>query len=227
MSRSVRACSGRARVPSRTRLLTCLLAIVALAAAGSGCRAPAPGSDAAGTAAAPPGSTAATPADTKGEAMEGELKVTSSAYAEGGRIPAEYCYTTVSGGKNRSVPLEWTAGPEGTESYVVVMLDKHPMAAGFVHWLVVDIQGDTTSLLAGASGSMPAGAKELANDFGGPGYGGPAAPPGTGDHRYESTVYALSVPGTGLAGRASAAELDRALAGKVLARGVLNGVFSR
>lgn len=157
--------------------------------------------------------------------MDGELKVTSSAYAEGGRIPAEYCYTTVSGGKNRSIPLEWTAGPEGTKSYVVAMLDRS--AGDFVHWLAVDIPAGTTSLPVGASGSMPAGTKELPGDFGMPGYGGPAAPPGTGDHRYETMVYALSVPSLGLAGRASAADLERALVGKVLAKGVLNGVFSR
>jgi len=157
--------------------------------------------------------------------MNGELKVISSAYAEGGRIPVEHCFTTVSGGKNRSVPLEWSSGPEGTQSYVIVMLDRS--AGDFVHWMAVDIPAGTTSLPPGASGSMPAGTKELAGDFGMTGYGGPAAPPGTGDHRYETTVYGLSVASVGLSGHASAADLGRAIEGKVLAKGALSGVFSR
>lgn len=207
-------------IPMR-RMMTFAMVSVLLVLAGCGSRAATPGA----SSGEPPASTTTTPSETKGAAMDGELKVTSSAYAEGGRIPAEYCFTSVSGGKNKSIPLEWTAGPEGTQSYVVVMLDRS--AGDFMHWLAVDIPAGITSLPAGASGAMPSGAKELASDFGGPGYGGPAAPPGTGDHRYETTVYALSVPSAGLAGRASAADLQRALAGKVLAKGVVNGVFSR
>ncbi|MDI6692066.1 MAG: YbhB/YbcL family Raf kinase inhibitor-like protein [Anaerosomatales bacterium] len=155
------------------------------------------------------------------------MVVTSPAFQDGGRIPAEHCMKGVPGGKNVSIPLSWTGAPPGTASFAVFVIDRHPIARNWVHWAVVDVPPSVTSLTAGASGSIPAPARELVNTFGDRGYGGPMPPPGTGDHLYEVTVYALDVPTLEVPTAPSAADLERAVAGHVLAAGTITGIFSR
>jgi Raf kinase inhibitor-like YbhB/YbcL family protein len=89
-----------------------------------------------------------------------------------------------------SPAISWATGPAGTSSYAVTILD--PDAHEFVHWAVLDIPATVTSLAAGISpgGSLPAGAHELDNGFGKPGYGGPCPPPGS-IHHYVLTVWAV------------------------------------
>ena len=86
---------------------------------------------------------------------------------------------------NVSPPLAWKAGQVGTKSFALSLVDKHPVARGYVHWLVVDIDPDVTSLDEGAAQMMPARARQLTP------YAGPFPPSGT--HVYEFTVYALDV----------------------------------
>lgn len=102
-------------------------------------------------------------------------------------------------GGNQSPTLSWTAGPEGTLSYAIVMHDPDaPTGVGFFHWIATDIPASTTSLAEGASASgMPAGTVQGYTDFGGNGYGGPCPPPGS-PHRYEISVYALDTANLGV-----------------------------
>lgn len=102
-------------------------------------------------------------------------------------------------GGNQSPALSWTAGPEGTLSYAIVMHDPDaPTGVGFFHWIVTDLPATTTSLAEAASTtSMPAGAVQSYTDFGGNGYGGPCPPPGPA-HRYEISVYALDTATLGV-----------------------------
>jgi Raf kinase inhibitor-like YbhB/YbcL family protein len=69
--------------------------------------------------------------------------------------------------------------------------------AGFWHWVVVDIPATATSLPRGTGtsdgGELPSGARQIASDFGTPGWGGPCPPVGDKPHRYVFTVYALKV----------------------------------
>ncbi len=65
------------------------------------------------------------------------------------------------------------------------------------------------------------------NDFGRLGYGGPCPPKGHGPHRYFFKLCALDVPALGLRRGARRAELDRAMAGHVLAEAVLMGRYER
>jgi Raf kinase inhibitor-like YbhB/YbcL family protein len=154
------------------------------------------------------------------------MNVTSPAFAAGGRIPKVYI-STRGGGEDRSIPVSWSGEPSGTASYVVTVVDHAPIAKDFVHWVVVAIPSDVTSLPEGVSGKVPAGAKELKNTRGTVGYSGPMPPPGSGDHPYEVTVYALSVPDPGLPEQPSAADITKALQGKVLAQGSVTGVYSQ
>jgi Raf kinase inhibitor-like YbhB/YbcL family protein len=91
---------------------------------------------------------------------------------------------------NRSPHLKWSDAPEGTKSYAVTCYDPDaPTGSGFWHWTVANIPADVTELPAG--GPVPAGAVEGRTDFGEPGYGGAAPPPGHGPHRYIFTVFAV------------------------------------
>lgn len=93
---------------------------------------------------------------------------------------------------NTSPHLKWSGAPEGTKSYAVTCYDPDaPTGSGFWHWTVANIPADVTELPAG--GPVPAGAVEGRTDFGEPGYGGAAPPPGHGPHRYVFTVFAVDV----------------------------------
>jgi len=156
------------------------------------------------------------------------LEVVSSAYDDGATIPVVHANTDVEGGTNVSVPVEWSVPPDGTRSFALVMVDRHPAADGWVHWMVIDLPAEVRSLSAGASGTaMPDAARELENSFGEQGYGGPAPPAGSGDHSYELTVYALDVDTVDLDAQAGLVRFFDAIEGHVLGAGTVTGVFGR
>ena len=155
------------------------------------------------------------------------MQITSNAFPDGGKIPLPYVMSGA-GGQNVSVPLSWSGAPAGTQSFALAMVDPHPIARNWVHWLVIDLPKDSTSIPEGASGQkMPKGAVELKNSFGETGYGGPQPPRGSGDHPYVFTLYALSVPKVKLGRDAGLAAFQQALEGKILATATLTGYFGR
>jgi len=155
------------------------------------------------------------------------MQITSSAFQDGGKIPQQYVMPGA-GGQNISVPLGWSNAPAGTRSFALSVVDPHPIAHNWVHWLVIDLPKDVTALSQGASGKkMPPGAQELKNSFGSLGYGGPQPPRGSGDHPYVFTLYALSVPKVELGNNTSLAAFKQALEGKILATATLTGYFGR
>jgi Raf kinase inhibitor-like YbhB/YbcL family protein len=155
------------------------------------------------------------------------MQITSSAVQDGGKIPLKYVMPGA-GGQNVSVPLTWSGVPAGTQSFALAMVDPHPIARNWVHWLVIDIPPGTASLPEGASGpGMPHGALELQNSFGKPGYGGPQPPPGSGDHPYVFTLYALNTPKVDLGKNAGLAAFEAALEGKILVTATMTGYFGR
>lgn len=159
---------------------------------------------------------------------EKTFQLTSPAFKDRKRIPVKYATEEVTGGKNLSIPLQWENVPEGTKSFAIAMVDKHPVANNWVHWLVINIPSDVDSLPEGASGkNMPPGSKELNNTYGYQGYGGPQPPPGTGDHDYVITVYALNVGKLDLDADTSLSELMQAISDKEVASAQLTGLFSQ
>ena len=93
--------------------------------------------------------------------------------------------------KNESPEFNWTAGPEGTQSYAILMQDLTFQQNGmpFVHWVIWNIPGDTRKLPANlpktATLTMPAGAEQ--RSFSGNGYQGS----GKCGNVYEFILFAL------------------------------------
>ena len=122
-----------------------------------------------------------------------KLKLSSPAFADGGRIPNEYTCE----GADVSPALEWSGVPDGTESLVLIVDDpdapdpKHPKMT-YVHWVLYDIPAAATGLARAISPkALPAGTREGTNDWKRKGYGGPCPP--IGRHRYFHKLYALDV----------------------------------
>ena len=159
-----------------------------------------------------------------GSAMAFELG--SPAFANGSEIPMRYTCE----GEDVSPPLHWTDPPEGTKSFALIVDDPDapdPRAPRmvWVHWVVYDIPAEVRSLPENASrAGLPAGAREGLNDWKRTGYGGPCPP--IGRHRYFHKLYALDVA-LGDLGHPTKADLERAMAGHVLAEAVLMGTYEK
>jgi len=158
---------------------------------------------------------------------ESNIEISSPAFKDGEKIPIRYVMPGA-GGNNISVPLLWKNVLAGTRSFALSMVDPHPVAQNWVHWLVINISANVTSLEEGASRKkMPPGSIELKNSFGDVGYGGPQPPKGTGDHSYVFTLYALSVEKLNLEVNTSLTAFKKALDGKVLGSTIITGKYGR
>ena len=155
------------------------------------------------------------------------MELSSAAFKNGEKIPIPYLMPGA-GGKNISVPLAWKHAPSGTKSFALSMVDPHPVAQNWLHWLVINIPAEAASLEEGASKTkMPRGSIELKNSFGEAGYGGPQPPKGTGDHPYVFMLYALKVEKLDLGSSPSLSAFLKALEGKILGSASITGKYGR
>ncbi len=143
------------------------------------------------------------------------MELHSNSFDAGGAIAAKY-------GKkadNISPQLSWSDVPEGTASFVLTFIDLHPIARGYVHWVVTGIPGDVTELAENvAATGLPAGAHESQV------YAGPFPPSGT--HDYEFTLYAVGAAAD-VPARAPLDQILHAIDPHVLARAKLIGAFTK
>ena len=155
------------------------------------------------------------------------MRVHSPAFKDQGSIPSKYVMPGA-GGDNVSIPYAWENVPAETKSFALALIDPHPVANNWIHWLVINIPAQTTSLPEGASGQkMPQGCQELNNSFGKAGYGGPQPPAGTGGHPYVATLYALNVESLHLPQKADLDQFYQAIEGKVLDQAEYTGMFEQ
>src|SRR5438034_6033714 len=84
------------------------------------------------------------------------LTVTSSAFTEGGEIPARYTCDA----EDVFPPLAWSGAPDTTAAMAVAVTD--PDAGGFVHWLAVNLE--PVGGLPERSSGRPAAGSEGRND---------------------------------------------------------------
>jgi len=147
---------------------------------------------------------------------EAKMKITSSAFQEGGNIPSRF---TCDGG-DTSPPLQITEVPSGAKSLALVVDDPDAPSGLFTHWMFWNISPQNNTI---AEGSTPKGVQGT-NDFGKSGYGGPCPPSGT--HRYYFKIFALDRELESPAGT-KRSQLDAAMKGHVVAQGELIGRYSR
>jgi hypothetical protein len=151
-----------------------------------------------------------------GAAGGARMKITSSAFQQGGNIPSKFSCD----GPNTSPPLQISDVPLEAKSLVLIVDDPDAPSGLFTHWAVWNISPQTTTI---GEGSTPK-AVQGTNDFGKSGYGGPCPPSGT--HRYYFKVFALDRE-LDLPVGAKRSQLDAAMKGHVIAQGELMGRYAR
>lgn len=155
------------------------------------------------------------------------LTLGSPAFADGDTLPVRFVRQEA-GGQNISPPLTWGETPSGTLSLALAVIDLHPVARHFAHWLVCDLPPDTRELAEGASGrAMPADARELTSGFGTPGWSGPRPPAGSGDHEYRFTLWFLDVDRLGVDSDVAPEEFEAEARTHELASASLSAFFGR
>ena len=150
------------------------------------------------------------------------LKVTSTAFEDGGMIPAKY----TADGEDISPPLAWEGVPEEARSIALINDDPDAPMGTWVHWLVWNIPPDEAILDEDVAPDpeLSNGIRQGTTDFGRIGYGGPAPPSGV--HRYFFKVYVLDTM-LDLPAGATKPELEKAIEGHILAQGQLVGKYTR
>jgi Raf kinase inhibitor-like YbhB/YbcL family protein len=148
----------------------------------------------------------------------GNLKLTSSAFSDGGEIPRECGYKH----GNEEPPLSSSGIPEGTKSLALIMDDPdamEPAGKVWVHWVAWNIEPTTTEL----ENLTTEGMTEGMTDFGKAGYGGPAPPDKR--HTYVFKLYALDTK-LDLPDKSTKADVEKAMEGHIIEQTQLTGTYA-
>ena len=143
----------------------------------------------------------------------GNLKLTSSAFSDGGEIPRECGYKN----GNKVPPLAVSGIPDGTKSLALIMDDPDAMGAVgkiWVHWVAWNIDPTKTELAKSTEGMT---------DFGEVGYGGPAPPDKR--HMYVFKLYALDSE-LDLPDKSTKADVEKAMEGHIIEQTQLTGTYA-
>lgn len=158
------------------------------------------------------------------------FSLSSPTLIDGKVVPGDHVYNGMGyHGKNLSPELSWTGAPAGTKSFALTVFDPDaPREGGWWHWLAFDIPASVTHLPEGAGKvrGMPQGTIQSITDFGPPGYGGPAPPPGK-THRYIFTIYALKTAKLGLSSDAAPTTVDAAIKQASLGQATITALYGR
>jgi Raf kinase inhibitor-like YbhB/YbcL family protein len=133
-------------------------------------------------------------------------------------------------GADISPALHWSDVPPEARSLALVVDDPDapdPAAPRrtWVHWVLYDIPAHASGLPEDASPSrLPEGTRIGLNDWDASAWGGPCPP--IGRHRYFFKLYALDTQ-LGVLAAPTRDELEKAMDGHVLARGVLIGTYQK
>ncbi|HVJ03142.1 MAG TPA: YbhB/YbcL family Raf kinase inhibitor-like protein [Sphingomonas sp.] len=155
------------------------------------------------------------------------LHVASPAFANGARMPERF----TADGEGVSPPLFWTGVPESTERLALIVEDPDaPAPQPLVHALVWNLPPHEGELREGAIGPDGAGGITGSdvgrNSFLSEGWLPPDPPTGHGPHHYAFQLFALG-PGPEVGDTPGRGEMLKAMAGRVLAAGLLTGIYSR
>ena len=153
--------------------------------------------------------------------------LTSAAVTNGGTLPPRYTCD----GNDVSPPLRWSDTPAGTRSFVLIVDDPDapdPAAPKriWVHWVLYNLPASLEEIPEGVSEqSLGHRVRTALNDSGDAGYGGPCPP--IGRHRYFHRLFALDTELPELGPRARRSDVEKAMAGHVLADAILMATYER
>ena len=159
----------------------------------------------------------------KNEAEMTAFMLTSSAFADGNALPAEFTCD----GADQSPPLEWSEPPGGTKSFALVVDDPDAPSGTFSHWAAFNIPSTARDLAAGAGNQSEGMMSQGQNDFGKSGYGGACPPEGHGPHRYRFKLFALDVDRLDLPSGAKVKDVEARAQQHLVARAELTGTYER
>jgi Raf kinase inhibitor-like YbhB/YbcL family protein len=165
---------------------------------------------------------AASPQAAAQKTPEAKFQLTSSSFAADSDIPAKYTCD----GANVSPALAWNEPPAGTQSFALVVDDPDVPAKTVIHWLIYDLPPATHTLPEGVptKTKLPDDSRQGKNVGGKIGYTGPCPQQGGAAHHYFFKLYALDYK-TGLKPKATAAEVEKAIKGHILAQAELIARF--
>jgi Raf kinase inhibitor-like YbhB/YbcL family protein len=154
------------------------------------------------------------------------LHLASPAFANGARLPERF----TADGEGVSPPLFWTGVPDGTERLALIVEDPDaPAPQPLVHALVWDLPREGAlkegAIRADGGGGID-GSDVGRNSFFSEGWLPPDPPTGHGPHHYAFQLFALG-PGPDVDDTPGRSAVVKAMAGRVLAAGLLTGTYSR
>jgi Raf kinase inhibitor-like YbhB/YbcL family protein len=174
--------------------------------------------------------TAAPPAAAAVPAKPG-LTLTTPAFEDGGIIPNKYTQAAAPA-EPVSPKLEWSHVPDGTVSFALLLHDPDTSlmhtTQQVLHWMIFNIPGTARELAEGipAVATLPDGSIQLMNTGKKIGYRGMGAPAVGPYHHYTFELFALDTK-LALGPDATQKDVEAAMDGHVLGKGVLEGRFHR
>ena len=160
------------------------------------------------------------------------IELKSPAFTNGGRLPERF----TADGDGVSPPLFWTGLPEGTHCVALLVEDPDaPAPVPLVHAVIWGLPANAGRLEEGAivpdsRRDDDAGGDVGRNSYLREGWLPPDPPTGHGPHNYAFQVFALGPPTDPKlepGPNPSRSAIVKAMAGRVLAAGLLTGVYSR
>jgi len=146
-----------------------------------------------------------------------ELKISSPAFENGGKIPKKY----TCGGENVNPPLKIENAPSNAKSLALVFDDIDAPRRTYVHWIVWNVDPGLKEI---KENSVPERVVQGVNDFKKRHYGGPC-PPGRA-HKYVFKIYALDTL-LNLNSNGTKKDLEKAMEGHIISRAQLMGLYKR
>src|SRR4051812_13142058 len=159
------------------------------------------------------------------------MTLTSTAWADGGQIPAKYTQA----GDESSPPLAWSNAPEGVVSYALIVHDVDAAIGSgtddVLHWMLWNIPATVTAIheRAPALSQLPDGTRQISAT--GPYYRGPGALASGPPHHYVFELFALDtlvdVPAVGQSPPQTRAAVVAAMGGHIRGKAGYVGLFKR
>lgn len=159
------------------------------------------------------------------------MTLTSSAWPDGGAIPAKYTQA----GDDISPPLAWSNLPANISTFVLIAHDVDAAIGNglddITHWMLWNIPATTTSLAEHMPSmpQLPDGTRQIGATA--PHYRGPGAAAAGPAHHYVFELFALDatidVPAVGQTPAQTRAAVVAAMAGHVRGKAAYVGLFKR